>query len=121
MMQENNDTIYRGLTPSDTENKDENIPKNKEVEHEWGKHPNSQKALKKHQFPKGVSGNIMGRRPNFENLKEGLSKLADEEVKNYSDKVLGTRKELVLKRIWTDAQNGDIKKIQLLAWLGCLD
>jgi hypothetical protein len=121
MMQDNNSTIYKGQTPSDLEKKDENSPNNKEVEHDWGKHPNSQKALKKYQFPKGVSGNIMGRKPNFESLKEELSKLADEEVTNYRDEVLGTRKQIVLERIWKDAQDGDMKKIQLLAWLGCLD
>ena len=46
---------------------------------------------------------------------------ADEEVTNYRDEVLGTRKQIVLQRIWKDAQDGDMKKIQLLAWLGCLD
>ena len=121
MMQDTKDTIYRGLTNEDATKKDEISTNNREVEHEWGKHPNSQKALKKYQFPKGVSGNIMGRKPNFESLKEELSKLANEEVTNYRDEVLGTRKQIVLERIWKDAQDGDMKKIQLLAWLGCLD
>ena len=32
-----------------------------------------------------------------------------------------SRKDKVLRRIWNDAIKGDMKKIQLLAWLGCLD
>ena len=99
----------------------ENSTNNNEEEYEWGRHPNSLKAIKKHQFPKGMSGNIMGRKPNFTNLKNQLLSLAEEQITNYNDEVLGTNKELVLKRIWRDARDGDMKKIQLLAWLGCLD
>ena len=47
--------------------------------------------------------------------------MADEIQYDYSNKPMGTLKELVLKRIWNDARHGDMKKIQLLAWLGCLD
>ena len=114
-----------------TPNKDENITKNKEdeneVEYEWGKHPNSLKALRKHQFAKGVSGNIFGRKPQFESIAEQLNALGSETMSRNStwcgesmpeDK---TKKELVLRRIWNDAIKGDLKKIQLLAWLGCLD
>ena len=54
-------------------------------------------------------------------LKKELIELGKEETFNYHDESLGTRKEQVLKRIWTDAISGDMKKIQLLAWLGCLD
>ena len=32
-----------------------------------------------------------------------------------------SKREKVLRRIWCDAISGDVKKIQLLAWLGCLD
>ena len=104
-----------------TPEKDENTTNNREDEYEWGKHPNSVKALKKHQYKKGVSGNIMGRKPTFDLVSKQLKKLADEEVLNWSgSEVLGTRKEMVLKRIWDDAIKGDMKKIQLLAWLGCL-
>ena len=49
-------------------------------------------------------------------------KLGEEETFDYHEKSKGTRKEQVLKRIWDDAiRTGDIKKIQLLAFLGCLD
>ena len=115
------DTIYTTHTPSNTEKKDENSTNNKEVEYEWGKHPNSVKALKKHQYPKGVSGNVLGRKPTFEKLSKQLKKLGEEETLDYYKKSKGTRKAQVLERIWYDAINGDFKKIQLLAWLGCLD
>ena len=107
-------------TPLNNEKKDETSLINKDDEFEHGKHPNSIKALKKHQFPKGLSGNPMGRKPQFENLKKDLKKLGYEETFNYHQESQGTRKEQVLKRIWKDAMCGDMKKIQLLAWLGCL-
>ena len=47
--------------------------------------------------------------------------MQDEIVTDWRKEELGTRRELVLERIWRDAQDGDMKKIQLLAWLGCLD
>ena len=105
--------------------KDENFTKSREDEDvpqaEWGKHPNSQKAVKKHQFKKGQVANPLGRKPQSEKLKENLMSMADEIQYDYSNKPMGTLKELVLKRIWNDARHGDMKKIQLLAWLGCLD
>ena len=84
-----------------------------------GRHPNSKKNLKK--FPKGVSGNVMGRPKTFDKLGKTLKKMQDEIVTDWRKEELGTRRELVLERIWRDAQDGDMKKIQLLAWLGCLD
>ena len=120
-MQETKDTIYGADTTDKQVEKSENSTNNSEVEYDWGKHPNSQKAIKKHQFQKGMSGNVMGRKPNFTNLKKELSNLADIEITNYHDEVIGTNKSLVLQRIWKDARDGDMKKIQLLAWLGCLD
>ncbi len=93
-----------------------------EVEFERGQHPNSLKAIKKHQFQKGISGNIFGRKPNYEKLGVALNKLGDEETFNYSNESLGTRRQQLLEKIWADAiRYGDWKKIQLLAWLGCLD
>ena len=93
-----------------------------DIEFERGQHPNSLKAIAKHQFQKGISGNVFGRKPNYEKLGEALSKLGDEETFDYGDKSQGTRREQLLKKIWTDAiRYGDWKKIQLLAWLGCLD
>ena len=93
-----------------------------EVEFERGHHPNSLKAISKHQFQKGISGNVFGRKPNYEKLGQALNKLGDEETLSYSGDNLGTRREQLLKKIWADAiRHGDWKKIQLLAWLGCLD
>ena len=116
-----NDTIIKPLVDAPDDEKDENIPNNREEEYEWGKHPNSLKALKKNQYPKGFSGNVLGKRPTFKSLAEQLDKLGDEETFNYENESLGSRKEQVLKRIWFDAIRGDMKKIQLLAWLRCLD
>ena len=120
-MKQESDTIYTSQSNEEQEKENGISTNNSDVEYDWGKHPKSQKALKKYQFPKGMSGNVLGRKPNYQNLKEELSKLADLEVKNYRDEIIGTNKELVLARIWKDARDGDMKKIQLLAWLGCLD
>ena len=105
--------------PTYDDEKDKSPLNIKEDEYEHGKHPNSLKNLTPH--PKGVSGNLAGRRPNYTKLKEELSKIGDEIIHDYYDKPLGTRREVVLKRIWDDAQKGDMKKIQLLAWLGSLE
>ena len=112
-----------------TNDSDANIPKNKEDanSYDWGKHPNSLKALKKNQYPKGVSGNINGRKPKYDALSKELKKLGDELVDNYCGDTLDghfekhKRKDLVLRRIWNDAIEGDMKKIELLAYLGCFE
>ena len=106
-------------SPTYDDKKDDSSTNNsdtdEEFEYERGQHPNSLKAIKKHQFQKGISGNIFGRKPNYE-------KLGDEETFDYGNESLGTRREQLLKKIWADAiRHGDWKKIQLLAWLGCLD
>ena len=99
-----------------------NSDTDEEFEYERGQHPNSLKAIAKHQFQKGISGNVFGRKPNYAKLGEALNKLGDEETFDYSNNSLGTRKQQLLKKIWYDAiRYGDWKKIQLLAWLGCLD
>ena len=104
------------------EKNNENSTNNSEDEYQHGKHPNSLKAIKKHQYPKGISGNILGKPLKFESLKNNLKKLADDEViDRWTKESKGTRKHIVLSKIWDDAQKGDFKKIQLLAWLGCLD
>ena len=119
-----NKTIYTPVEP-DKDEKDANSPNNREEEEETeyphGKHPNSLKALKKNQYPKGFSGNVLGKPFKFKSLSEQLKELGDEETFNYENESLGSRKEQVLKRIWFDAIRGDMKKIQLLAWLRCLD
>ena len=120
-MKQKDNEVYSTHARSKTGGESENSTSNSEVEYEWGKHPNSQKAVKKHQFKKGQVANPLGRKPQFEKLKENLMSMADEMQYDYSNKPMGTLKELVLKRIWHDARHGDMKKIQLLAWLGCLD
>ena len=114
-------TIYKGDTPSKQAELDESFTKNSETDYERGKHPNSLKAIQKHQYPKGVSCNTLGRPKTFDGLGKALKKMQDEVVTNWRDEPMGKRRELVLERIWRDAQDGDFKKIQLLAWLGCLD
>ena len=113
--------IYKSPKTPYAQEKDDNSTNIKEVEYDWGKHPNSQKALKKYQYKKGISGNVMGRPPTFESLSKALNELGEEDTLDWNSKNLGSRKSQVLKRIWVDAIKGDMKKIQLLAWLGCLD
>ena len=36
-------------------------------------------------------------------------------------KEIGTRKQVVLRKIWEDAEQGDMPKIQLLIYLGIFD
>ena len=99
--------------------KDENITNNREEEYEHGKHPNSLKNLTP--YPKGVSGNVMGRPLKYENLRKVLAELGDQETFDYYNKSQGTRREQVMHTIWKKAIKGDMKFIQLLAWLGALD
>ena len=105
-------------TPTYDDDNDKTSLNSNEEEHEHGKHPNSLKNLKP--YPRGVSGNLGGSAPKYKKLKEELSRLGDEITNDYYDKPQGTRRQQVLERIWKDAIRGDMKKIQLLAWLGCL-
>ncbi len=113
------------LTKVDVEN--ENISDIKESEYSRGKHPNSLKNLKP--FPKGVSGNPLGKPHKYTKLAETLSKLGTKKViiekwngtKYERVKTDKTNKDVVLDTIWAKAKTGDIKYVQLLAYLGCLD
>ncbi len=115
--------IYNSArSPIKTEEKDETPLINKEEEFEWGKHPNSLKAIKKHQWKPNQSGNPLGRKPSFDALAKQLKKMGEEEVLDWrGQEVQGTKKQLVLERIWKDAMSGNYKMIKLLCWLGCLD
>ena len=107
------------LNPPNDDEKDKSPLNSNENEYEHGKHPNSLKNLKP--FPKGVSGNVMGRPLKYENLRRVLAELGDQETFDYYDKSQGTRREQVMYTIWKKAIKGDMKFIQLLAWLGALD
>ena len=119
---EDKDTINKGgAQASEQEINDETSLINKEEEYEWGKHPNSLKAIEKHQFPKGVSGNPLGRKPSFDGIKKALDRVGTMHTYGWGDEDKGSLKEQVLERIWKKASGGDIQFVRLLAWLGCLD
>ena len=84
-----------------------------------GEHPNSKANLTP--FKEDVSGNPSGRPQKFEVLKRVLNEYGNEETLNWNDESQGTRREQVWKRIWKQAIMGDMKHVQLLAQLGCLD
>ena len=99
---------------------DENISAFSDSDYNRGEHPNSLKNLKP--FPKGVSGNPLGKPHKYQKLSDSLNKLGGDQVCDWYDEPKGyTYREGVLKKIWEKANNGDIKFIQLLAYLGCLD
>mgnify|MGYP001067313950 CR=1 FL=1 len=92
---------------------------NTEVEYEHGKHPNSQKNLQK--WEKGETGNPLGRPFKYSNIKKELVALGKEITHDYRENPLGTRKEVVLKKIWACAMRGDIQYVKILIYLGAFD
>ena len=107
--------------------KDENITNNREtdddVDYAQGMHPNSLKALKKNQFPKGVSGNALGRTMKFDHMAKALNDIGDEVAKSYyNDGNEGrTKRRVVMEKCWERAMRGEIAYVKMLAFLGCLD
>ena len=96
--------------------KENDISAFNDSEYKRGEHPNSLKNLKP--FPKGISGNPLGRPNKYEKIAKALSLIGSEKRSTYTNK---NRRDLVLETIWDKAEEGNMQFIQLLAWLGCLD
>ena len=120
-----NDAPTKNLSKANIKN--ERFTACSENAYERGFHPNSLKNLKP--FPKGVSGNPLGKSLKYTKLAESLSKLGSKKViiekwngaKYEHVKTDKTNRDIVLDTIWSKARSGDIKYVQLLAYLGCLD
>jgi|TARA_B100001964_G_scaffold240330_1_gene309843 hypothetical protein len=116
---------HRAKMPNDSH--DGKIYPVKKAEH--GRHPNSLANLKP--YEKGQSGNPGGRSTKYQKLADALLPYAEkretkhkwndnlEKFENIESE--DNYREEVLKMIWKRARNGDIKYVELLAQLGCLD
>ena len=91
--------------------------------HEQGKHPNSLANLRP--FQKGVSGNPGGRANKYAKLKKALDRWGNEEMPydfwDMPPDDANTMKEQVLYKIWDKARHGNLRCMEILAQLGCLD
>ena len=102
------------------ENKSDVVTGNSERRYGRGNNPNSRSNLRP--WPKGFSGNPLGRPLKNSTLIKELNGIGDEEVVDFDGKGQGySKREDVLKKIWQKAQRCDIKYVQLLGGLGCLD
>ena len=92
-------------------------------QHEHGKHPNSLANLKP--FEKGISGNPAGRSSRFIQFKKALDRWGNEEIPydfwDMPPDEATTMKEQVLYKIWDRARHGNLRCMEILAQLGCLD
>mgnify|MGYP003388827669 FL=1 len=112
-------------TPSKTRLKQEKdslvTEKPEPLDRRRGKHPNSQANLKP--FEKGISGNPSGRPTKHQKFKEALMKHSTMEKNQWGNwsKNVETIKDSVLQTVWSEANQGSIQHLKLLAELGCLD
>ena len=102
---------------------------NNDVDYGPGSHPNSLANLKS--WKKGESGNPNGRPTKYQKLADALLPYAEkretkhkwndnlEKFENIESE--DNYREEVLEVIWQRARNGNIKYVELLAQLGCLD
>ena len=87
-----------------------------------GEHPNSQSNLTP--FPKGVSGNPLGRPYKFNGLKIALNNLLDKKTGNWGiefGESTESRRQRILKGFLDKARKGSLSHIQFLAMIGCFD
>ena len=112
-MKSNNNQHIKNLSKVNVDN--ERITAYSENIYEQGSHPNSLKNLKP--FPKGVSGNPLGKPQKYTKLAESLSKLGSKKViiekwngaKYERVKTDKTNRDVVLDTIWSKARSGDIR------------
>ena len=91
-----------------------------------GEHPNSQSNLTP--YEKGESGNPNGRPQRFSQLKDVFNKIGDielwgggDEIFGIPNRLIGTKRDMVHRKIWEKAEGGDMQCIMILERLGCLD
>ena len=84
-----------------------------------GEHPNSKSNLKP--FEKGESGNPDGRPSKYSKLKKKLIEIGKMQHQDFLGDHIGIKKDIVLQVIWDRAIEGDLRYIQFLASLDCLE
>ncbi len=98
------------------------ISETEENNHGRGEHPSSLGNLTP--FPKGVSGNPLGKPHKFNGLKKSLNSLLDEKVSVWDLDLGGSdesRRQRILIGFLDKAREGSLSHIQFLAKIGCFD